>query len=264
MAKRKRSAGRGFAFIVCIGLLFFGSCVPLSYEPMVVMPAMMPGAQYVGAETCEGCHEKEHKYFGLSDHASVTVKISDEDAEAGVAESCETCHGPGSLHVEDYGNVDKIILSDSELCFSCHLDIKGKFMLQHHHPVTEGIMDCSDCHNMHGKDVRATGKELLLGPDEKCFNCHKDQKGPWIFVHDAMREGCSMCHQVHGSINDKLLVAGQTTTCIRCHFQLGFNTPSGNIGTFPHGAFIGVGRGEECVDCHLAPHGSNISRSLLR
>jgi predicted CXXCH cytochrome family protein len=102
-----------------------------------------------------------------------------------------------------------------------------------------------------------------LGEDEKCFACHKEQRGPFVFVHDAMREGCSSCHNPHGSINEKLLIAGQTTTCIRCHWEVSFNGSLGSIGRFPHG-FFSIGRGSECIDCHTAPHGSNIWRTLTR
>jgi len=241
-----------------------GSCAMFEYEPMVVAPPGVPGATYVGSEMCAVCHERQHKYFQLADHAGVTLEISEEDAEAGQAEGCETCHGPGSLHAEEYGEKSLIVRSDPQRCFSCHLNIKGQFMLQHHHPVPEGIMTCSDCHSMHGRDVRATGRQLLLGSDEKCFNCHKEQKGPWVFVHDAMRDGCSSCHNAHGSINDKLLVAGQSTTCIRCHWQPDFNSSTATVGSTPHGFFAAIGNGEECIDCHTAPHGSNISRSLRR
>ena len=244
--------------------LFIGACNKLRYHDAIRLPAVMPGAQYVGMETCGSCHEKEHKYFRLSEHSKVTINITDEDAEAGEAEGCETCHGPGSLHLEGYGDKSKIIRGGPDTCFDCHLDIKGRFLLQHRHPVIEGFMTCSDCHSLHGKDVRATGGESLLRESEKCFNCHKEQRGPFVFEHDARREGCQVCHKPHGSINDVLLVAGQTTTCIRCHWQSGFNTPMSTLGNVPHGFIADIGRGAECIDCHTAPHGSNISRSFRR
>ena len=242
--------------------VFIGACSMFKYEPVVLSPPSIPGAEYVGAEICGECHETEHKYFELSDHASVAVAITDEDAEAGEAEACETCHGPGSLHVEGMGDKSSIIKVGSETCFSCHLDIKGKFQLQHHHPVPEGFMSCVDCHNMHGSDVRATGGESLLMQDDKCFRCHKEKRGPFVFEHDAMREGCQVCHNPHGSISDKLLVAGQTTTCLRCHWEIAFNQ-STTLGNVIHASFS-IGQGEECIDHHRAPHGSNIWRTLTR
>ena len=256
--KRKKTPIAGkLLMLLCIALgLFIGACSIFEYEPVVMVPPSIPGAEYVGSETCKECHEAEYKYFNLTDHASVSIAITDEDAEDGQAEACETCHGPGSLHVEDLGeDKSKIIRADPETaCFTCHLDVKGKFMLQHHHPVPEGRMTCSDCHDMHGSDVRATGGKMLLGAglfgkDEKCFKCHKDQKGPFVFEHEAMREGCAVCHTPHGSINDKLLVAGPTVTCVRCHIH------------DKHGA---VQHYMNCSDCHTKVHGSNNAASSLR
>jgi predicted CXXCH cytochrome family protein len=224
------------------------------HAPVVMRPPSIPGAEYVGPEACVECHEEESRYFELADHASVAIRITDEEAEAGQVEACEACHGPGSLHLEDEYDKSKIIRANAETaCFNCHLDIKGKFMLQHHHPVLEGRMFCYDCHDMHGSDVRATGGSMLLGKDEKCFKCHKEQRGPFVFEHEAMREGCSTCHNPHGSINDKLLVAGQTTTCVRCHWE----------GQIRHD-YYRIGLGYECTDCHTRVHGSNNARSSLR
>jgi len=230
---------------------------------VVMTPPSIPGASYVGWETCADCHQKQYQYFELSDHAGVAIDVNYEDAQAGQAEACETCHGPASLHLENPIDKSRIIRSSAETCFNCHLNIKGQFMLQHHHPVPEGKMSCSDCHDPHGKDVRATGGVMLLGQDEKCFNCHKEIKGPFVFEHEAMREGCSVCHNPHGSINDKLLVAGPTITCIRCHFQPQFNTDEALLGSESHDDKA-IGRGADCIDCHTRVHGSNNAASSLR
>ena len=91
MAKKKKIVSSTIAlFTVAVLGALLCSCTELAFESVVVMPPMMPGATFVGAETCSGCHEDEHRYFSLSDHARVAIKISDEDAEAGEAESCET------------------------------------------------------------------------------------------------------------------------------------------------------------------------------
>ncbi len=262
MFKKDRSAiiVRLARILLCLTLgVFVTSCSVFAFEKVTMVPLAIPGAEYVGSDTCIACHENEYKYFQLSEHASVTIALSEEEQEEGdQAEGCETCHGPGSLHVEARGYTNNIIRADAETaCFTCHLDIKAKFMLQHHHPVLEGKMFCNDCHDMHGSDVRATGGAMLLSTgspmvlrqDEKCFKCHSDLRGPYVFEHEAMREGCVICHNPHGSISDKLLVAGQTITCIRCHIE------------DRHGQ---VHHHYACIDCHTKVHGSNNARSSLR
>jgi len=253
-SKKMRIAGWSIVLLgICLGI-FVGSCSVFEHQPVVMTPPSIPGATYVGMETCAQCHEAEHEYFKLSDHASVSINITEKDAEAGQAEGCETCHGPGSLHVEGRGDKSKIIRANADTaCFSCHLNVKGQFMLQHHHPVPEGRMFCTACHDMHGKDVGSTGESILLGKDERCFKCHKEMRGPFVFEHEAMREGCPVCHTPHGSINDKLLVAGPTITCVRCHIQSRHD-----------GEIMGGGEELDCIDCHTKAHGSNNAASSLR
>ena len=60
------------------------------------------------------------------------------------------------------------------------------------------------------------------------------QFGPFVFEHEAVREGCTTCHNPHGSVNARLLVARNQTLCLRCHFQQ--QTANGDIyiGNFVH------------------------------
>lgn len=269
MSGKKRKDLPGWLLIVpcmAIGLLI-ASCTT---QEVAMMPVLNPGATYVGSEACADCHEKELAYHKRSKHASVSIAFSDGIKENDV-EGCESCHGAGSLHVESQHKKD-IRRESTDACFSCHLNQKAKFKLQHHHPVPEGRMKCSDCHtNLHGRDVRAVAN-LKRQEDETCFKCHKEVKGPFVFEHDALRDGCTACHNPHGSVQDKLLLAGQTAVCLRCHHDINTNTVAGLGGGVPHGNKAGttrtgkfdIGRGEECVDHHRAPHGSNIWRTLNR
>ena len=73
--KKKIVVGGILLFSAFVAAVFLGSCTELAYESVVVMPTMMPGAKFVGAEACSGCHEKESRYFKLSDHARVCGEV---------------------------------------------------------------------------------------------------------------------------------------------------------------------------------------------
>ena len=74
-----------------------------------------------------------------------------------------------------------------------------------------------------------------------------------------------MCHNPHGSINQKMLVEDDPNLCLRCHAQVqGPGVPSGEIyiGKVPHAARLQMGT---CwaAGCHTAVHGSNIQPQML-
>ena len=146
---------------------------------------------------------------------------------------------------------------DPSACFACHLDKKAEFKLPFHHPVMEGKMSCADCHSAHGEEVRPWTATSMEGVNEACFKCHKEQRGPFAWEHEALREGCTTCHKVHGSIHEKMLVARDNNLCLRCHTQVNFPTigKQGHEGRLPQGTCFSAG-------CHTAVHGSNFDDHL--
>lgn len=229
-----------------------------SVERTVVAPPAIPGAKFVGSESCAQCHDKVTKKFHTSDHARLVAKGGNA-AEIG----CESCHGPGSLHNESGGARGTIInpKRDSQTCFQCHLDKRGTFSLTSHHPIENGKVSCSDCHNPHeGRAVKGGGTSLA-GADETCAKCHTRQHGPFVFEHEALREGCQSCHDPHGSVNQKMLVARNQNLCLRCHFQEQLAPGKIFIGGHEHTDDLPRGT---CwsAGCHEAVHGSQINRSL--
>jgi predicted CXXCH cytochrome family protein len=212
-------------------------------------------ASYVGAESCAACHAKEWKEFQQSTHARISIP-----GELNV-QGCEMCHGPGSLHVEAGGGrgVGGIInpRKDPNACFQCHLDKQAELRLPYHHPILEGKMSCTDCHSPHGAEVRPWSSTSVQDINEACFRCHKEQRGPFVWEHEALREGCTTCHKVHGSIHENMLVVRDNNLCLRCHTQMNFPTigKSGHGSRLPQGTCFSAG-------CHTAVHGSNFDDHL--
>ncbi len=233
-------------FGMMLGMVCYSTFAQASEEKV---REMLKTAKYVGTETCITCHDKEGREFKLSTHARIS-----NDKNEGAAQGCEICHGPGSIHADASGGKDNIInpRKNPEICFTCHLDKKMEFRLPYHHPVLEGKMSCADCHNLHGDDVRPWSTTSMEDINEKCFKCHKDQRGPFVFEHQALREGCTTCHKVHGSIHEKMLIIRDQNLCLRCHAQQVADT----MGTTQHADDWQRGT---CWSggCHTSVHGSN-------
>jgi predicted CXXCH cytochrome family protein len=245
----------GAGFLLAIVLL---SCSTLTRT--AVAPPQIPGAEFVGSDTCAECHADIVRDFKTAEHAR--IKAAGENAKD---IGCESCHGPGSIHNQSGGAYHTILnpKKSPELCFQCHLDKRGQFNLTHSHPVMDGKVSCSDCHDPHkGRGTKGGGTQLAT-EHETCGQCHTAQRGPFVFEHEAVREGCTTCHDPHGTVNDKMLVSRNANLCLKCHFQQ--QTASGQIviGGSNHGSSSRLGRGT-CwsAGCHEAVHGSQIGSSL--
>ncbi len=223
----------------------------------VVAPPTIPGATFVGSSACADCHEDIVKDFRFASHANLQAR-GENAQEVG----CESCHGPGSIHNEAGGGRDNILnpKKDPTTCYLCHLDTRAAFNAPYHHPVPEGHMDCGQCHDPHQGSAIRGGGTALLSQNEACIECHSGQRGPHVFEHEAMRDGCTACHHPHGSVNAKLLTQRNASLCLKCHFQ---EQRSGQIliGGIDHTTLLPVGT---CwsAGCHEAVHGSQVSSSL--
>ena len=224
----------------------------------VVAPPQIAGATYVGSKACTDCHEEKTSHFASSTHAKLAIA----DTKVGNT-GCEACHGPGSLHVKAGGGKGTIVNpgKSPDACFQCHLDKRSQFALPNSHQVMNGKMSCSDCHDVHeGNAVKGTGASLEA-QNETCTTCHTAQRGPFIFKHNAMKEGCTACHNPHGSVNQKMLVARDSNLCLRCHLEVSTAANTLMAGGEDHRSRL---TSTNCwgAGCHEAIHGSNASSAL--
>jgi predicted CXXCH cytochrome family protein len=246
----------GLALAGMILLLLF-ACHAMKQEPIHPV-AVVPGAEYIGMESCALCHAATVKDFKFARHAKLTVTLPDGQEVLG----CESCHGAGSLHMAAGGGKGKAIINPGEnpaTCYQCHPEVQAFFSLQYHHPTGEQGITCNDCHSPHGENIMLPKGTLMGQQSAPCDQCHQEQSKPFVFEHEALREGCTMCHSHHGSINDKLLVASDANLCLRCHAEVMGDQIE--LGGGSHNSRLAQG---PCWSsgCHTAIHGSNINAHL--
>jgi DmsE family decaheme c-type cytochrome len=184
--------------------------------------------------TCLKCHQDER-----------TLAHVDQGSHRRNNVGCLACHSPA----ERRGHVAE----DAERsCRKCHADVAAQFQQPNHHPVPEGRMYCSSCHDVHGARPRI--RNLALTQDS-CVKCHRAYRGPFVFAHQAGRQdGCIACHVPHGTSNRRLLLqTNSQQNCIACHADW----PSFHDQT-PGAVFV------NCMNCHTEVHGSNHSRFFFR
>jgi predicted CXXCH cytochrome family protein len=235
-------------------LLLTISCSTM--DDSMVIPTLIPGATYVENDACAECHDVEAETFKGTAHGMRFIKNG-----AQTKEGCQSCHGPGSKHVESGGEKSLIVKGNEAMCYTCHQRVRSEFALQYTHPVASGRMGCNDCHSVHSKEQAGT----KLVSNDTCFKCHQEQRGPWAFEHEPVEhDGCSTCHNPHGSINSRMLVERDYNLCIKCHYSTQFQ----KVGHYAHRRAInpqGVdpsGKMSTCTGCHRGVHGSNFSKEL--
>ncbi len=185
--------------------------------------------------------------------------------------SCSNCHNP-------HGGNDALLRIDNpsisplsrtsrvpqqDLCFTCHRDIRAQVLRPSHHPIQEGKIQCSSCHNPHGALSHAMLRHETV--NQQCLSCHADKRGPYMFEHPPVEENCLTCHNPHGSRSVKLLREKVPNLCQDCHDAAqhpgtAYDPPDSFQGATPNTRFVA----RSCLNCHNEVHGSNAPASRGR
>ena len=174
--------------------------------------------------------------------------------------NCHNIHEPKALHVAPFTTTSRPIEADT--CGTCHKQVRNATLKNSHHPIIEGKVKCSDCHNPHGALTPVMLKHESV--NQQCFSCHADKRGPLVFGHPPVEENCLTCHTPHGSSHEKLLVEKAPGLCQDCHVTgrhptsfygsgQAWNLPNGQPNSSVSTRFIARG----CLNCHNSVHGSN-------
>jgi len=92
--------------------------------------------------------------------------------------------------------------------------IRAQANKQSHHPLKEGLMKCTKCHDQHG----SSGPKMLKADtaNELCFKCHAESAGHFCGKSAGCRK-LSDLHVPHGSNHGKLLSSKPPLLCQSCH-----------------------------------------------
>jgi DmsE family decaheme c-type cytochrome len=209
-------------------------------------------------DLCLSCHQ---------DNSPTMAWHSSLHAVAGVA--CTDCHQPHprpregrSLEI-DHTSVQRtsrpaMSVQQPETCYQCHPRIFAISGLPSHHPIQEGKMVCSDCHDAHGQAEKGLREPTL---NAVCHRCHGEKQGPFAYDHPPVTEDCSICHEAHGTVNDHLLRQPTTFLCLRCHsgHRSEHRLLDGSHKVEMQRALYG-----DCTQCHSQVHGSDLINETLR
>ena len=239
--------------------------------------------------TCQSCHGESEKHVkGIKDKGDtseaskpapdivfkkgVYAKSDDKDRTT----QCLTCHKgekrmnwDGGKHQTNnvacndchkvHSPTDKVRekKTQTEVCFACHKEQRADAHKVSRHPILEGKVVCSDCHNPHGSAGPSSLKKLTL--NDTCFQCHAEKRGPVLFEHQPVVESCANCHNPHGSNITPLLKSRPPFLCDECH-----DKPHASGSALASGANgqngVAMNRnygGRACLNCHSQVHGSN-------
>jgi DmsE family decaheme c-type cytochrome len=207
---------------------------------------------------CLACHKKDAKraLWGGSQHEAADL-------------ACSSCH-------KVHANHDKVLAraTEKDVCLTCHKEQRTQMARPSHHPVPEGKMGCSDCHNPHGSAGPKLAKRDSI--NDTCYTCHAEKRGPFVHSHEPVAEDCSICHNPHGSTVAAMLKTRPPMLCQQCHTPHvagGVGALGGQRGVFPPAApgqvapaiaanssgknVVNLWQGRSCMNCHTQVHGSN-------
>jgi predicted CXXCH cytochrome family protein len=261
------------------------------------------GTPFAGCEACHGNGAKHAEAGGGAD----TIRSFKNLSSADEAMACLTCHrtghamewagGPHQMagvscldchkihesrktmgmltgvegmavsHATAPAPKGSLAKPETELCLDCHPQIRTKLMQQSRHPIREGRMSCSSCHDTHGSGIRGVKSTERI--NDLCLSCHAKYQGPFVFEHSPVEESCLTCHDPHGAMVNNMLKQNEPFLCLQCHemhfhaARAGQTTPylspsAGLISNRNGVTGFMQGYNTRCTNCHFKVHGSDL------
>ena len=181
-------------------------------------------------DACTTCHDPHSTSAAASNLIRPVLHVPYEE------DDCAACH-------EESGKPATTIT----VCLDCH-DSNNGFATAHAGGREGESLVCLDCHSPHA------GYDRMLVRDdqaETCFQCHGRTEFSRKYIHGALEDGCTTCHDVHENNFDYLQGLAGIDLCAQCHDAAETHAhPFGGKYTDPRN-----GQPLICTSCHT-PHSS--------
>jgi hypothetical protein len=211
-----------------------------------VSPGFMSSQLRPVIPECLFCHS------GGAKPIEQTVNHYEEPIFTSASITCERCHGPASLHVEERNRSLKVKLPDytivnpkhlsaelrEDVCHQCHLagEIKilrrgrGLFDYRPGLPLPEFFSVYVSSPDVPVKQ-RAVGQVEQL-TESKCY------------THSSGRLGCATCHDPHEALPADQRVSHHRRKCLECH-------ETKNLCSLDRTERLKTTKEDSCIDCHM-------------
>jgi DmsE family decaheme c-type cytochrome len=226
-----------------------------------------------GREGCETCHGPGMLHFETEGNCIISLTGRYGESVYQRNSICLECHQAGGrihwsgstheaenlacVRCHSIHNKHDVTerTAETEVCYSCHQNIRAQTFRVSRHPIRENKVVCSDCHNAHGSAGPSSLKQFTI--NENCYSCHAEKRGPFLWEHQPASEDCTLCHNVHGSNHPALLNKPGPQLCQQCHSQAGHPSVAYTGAGLPGGSASGFMLAGACLNCHSQVHGSN-------
>lgn len=166
----------------------------------------------MGTEDCLRCHSGDKmRAVQASPHLD-----PDYPQAPATAHGCESCHGPGSIHISrahggqgfppliTFGRGKDVSPRDEQLhaCLSCHAleDTGGETIGFIGSPHDRRTINCSTCHKVHAENDPMNDRENQAKTCNRCHRKHMESHPRFedkSIDFDAL--SCGTCHDVHAA-----------------------------------------------------------------
>jgi DmsE family decaheme c-type cytochrome len=227
-----------------------------------------------GSESCETCHGPGTTHFDVEGNCIISLRGrfgESVEQRNGICLEChrndgKMMHWQGSTHesedlactschaIHSHSEVLERTTQD-EVCYTCHKNIRAQSLRASTHPIRDGKVVCSDCHNPHGSPGPSALQQLSV--NDTCYTCHAEKRGPFLWEHYPVTEDCTLCHKAHGSNHEALLNRQRPQLCQQCHQDIRAQGRRHVRRLLDFGTANRFVVGESCQNCHTQVHGSN-------